>query len=613
MHAHIEPLNICIVSRKNIFRNTRVVRQAGALSDAGHHVTVVCFAKPHPELLASVPRVRFVEISQETASSLGLERIRPHLDLDVLVALPPMRATFDLWETFILWRINKVEKRGDSFSNLAQSATGLACTGRWGGVGGRHLKARGGFMRGWQKGKLQTKVAIYNGVERLPGGPMAWEGYRWAKRSMLPRASEFVARLYAPKRGTGLFPWLRTRLVDPLDRLAIAMLDRRQRSEIAKARQQLRAVGAQHPNAGLEMVITRLADLDPVSYAVVLGLVEQNVLLDVGFGALAIKRLGDVRFDYVQSHDYTSLLSAEYIRRRLGGELIYDAVEISEHRAIADEHMDIHRATKDDIYRRIEAAIFLKSGKLLTVGEKLSEWYAEAYGIEPPCVLRNCRYYSVPANDQRLRRDCGVGPGTPLLLWFGGGYPKQGIAFAIEILARMRDDAHLAMLTEFMPAWKWYEEELHALVAAKGLLSRVHFLPLRPPNELLSYASGASVGLIPRPKSDVLNVEYSLPNKLFELIMSRTPIAATDLPNVQQIIRKYDIGCTLVDGDPDMSAAAVQTLLDEVEKGNLAPRLERAARDLCWEKESQRLVAFYAERSGFARTASPRVAVEAYG
>lgn len=667
MDAQTKPLNICIVSRKNIYRNTRVVRQAGALSDAGHNVTVVCFAKPHEELLASVPRVRFIEVPPAQVNALSLRRIRPHLDMDVLAAVPPMCGSLDLLEGFLFWRAKRAEQRGCALGSFGSNTeTPMRAT-----IGSkvsrlRRYNARGRSLRELRRLKRELKTKIYDVVQQVPGGPIAWESYRWVKRnvvsSALPLASE--AEAAGPESaGHPWKPWIsllwqgaeeiksgvyqiaqrpirgrqtsqkqfmrralsrtaeESRAADTqdvatdssimlskfLDRLALKVLERKRRKELAAARRRLHDAVAQHPRARLDTVIESFTGLDHFTYRIVLGLIEDNIVVDVGFGVLALEKMGDVQFDCVQSHDYTSLLPAEVIRRHKGGELVYDAVEISEHRAVGEEHMDVDRAIKDEIYRRIEAAIFLKSGKLLTVGEKLSEWYAETYEINPPRVLRNCRHYSPPVDDQRLRNDCGIGPDVPLLLWFGGGYPKQGMSFAIEILAKMHEDVHLAMLTEFMPAWKWYEEELHALVEAKGLQDRVHFLPLQPPNELLRYASSASVGLIPRPKSDVLNVEYSLPNKLFEMIMSRTPIAATNLPNIQEIIRQYDIGCTLIDGDPEVSAAALHALLDEVAKGELAPRLEAAARDLCWEKESQRLVAFYAELSGCAGTTRTRV------
>lgn len=651
MDTQTRQLNICIVSRKNIYRNTRVVRQAGALSDAGHNVTVVCFTKPHEELLAQVPRVRFVEVPPVEINRTSLRRIHPYLDMEVLAAVPPMRNSLDLLESFLIWRIKKAEERGSALGGVgpASSAARSSFSGRWAGRG------RIPISRSWQRFKRELKISIYEGVQRLPGGSAAWEVYRWGKRIVLspdsaadPNARSASSSIgpqfdgpapmcpapisirpartrHAHVSGTRVITSVLSRTADAipalglhvplagltrsLDRLALSVLERKQRSEIALVRDRLNKAGEQHPCARLDAAVDALAALDPAAYDRVLGLVENTILLDAGFSVLALEKFGEVKFDFVQSHDYTSLLSAEMIRRHRGGELVYDAVEIAEHRAVADEHIDVDRATKDEIFRRIEASIFLKSSGLLTVGEKLSEWYADTYEIEPPCVLRNCRYLSPSCADHRLRRDCGISQKDPLLLWFGGGYPKQGMSFAIEILAKMRKDVHLAMLTEFMPQWEWYEEELRALIKAEGLESRVHFLPLRSPNELLTYASSASVGLIPRPKDDVLNVEYSLPNKLFEMIMSRTPIAATDLPNVQQIIRQYGIGCTLIDGDAEASAEALHALLDDVAEGKLAPRLEAAARDLCWEKESQRLVAFYAELSGCsAVAASPREA-----
>ncbi len=54
--------SVCIIARKRLTHNTRVVRQAKILDEKGYHVTVVAIELPSQELMDMVPRVRFIQI-----------------------------------------------------------------------------------------------------------------------------------------------------------------------------------------------------------------------------------------------------------------------------------------------------------------------------------------------------------------------------------------------------------------------------------------------------------------------------------------------------------------------------------------------------------------------
>ena len=68
------------------------------------------------------------------------------------------------------------------------------------------------------------------------------------------------------------------------------------------------------------------------------------------------------------------------------------------------------------------------------------------------------------------------------------------------------------------------------------------FFPKLVPNKLLvNYISSADIGIIPRINS-YLNHEFSLPNRLFEFIAARIPIASNNLPDLSNFILKNRIG-----------------------------------------------------------------------
>ena len=65
-----------------------------------------------------------------------------------------------------------------------------------------------------------------------------------------------------------------------------------------------------------------------------------------------------------------------------------------------------------------------------------------------------------------------------------------------------------------------FRANLQALADKLGFSARVHFLPPRQPSEMITYASGADLGLVPI--QDISeNFRLSLPNRVFELLMAR--------------------------------------------------------------------------------------------
>ena len=60
------------------------------------------------------------------------------------------------------------------------------------------------------------------------------------------------------------------------------------------------------------------------------------------------------------------------------------------------------------------------------------------FRIAPPLIVRNCRYYWRWEPDARLRADIGVRPETPIIVWFGGIYPQQGVETLIDVMPLLR-------------------------------------------------------------------------------------------------------------------------------------------------------------------------------
>jgi glycosyltransferase involved in cell wall biosynthesis len=317
------------------------------------------------------------------------------------------------------------------------------------------------------------------------------------------------------------------------------------------------------------------------------------------FAAAVLLKLAQLRMgsgwqpDVVQAHDTHALFAGAAVSRSLGVPLVYDAVEIPEHQ-IRSANRPRWTDAADLVMRTAERPIIQEAARLITIGESLAEWYRANHNLQSAVtVVRNCRNFCPAVPDGRLRADCGIGPETPLMVWFGGASPHRGMEFVVELLARL-EEFHAALITEFRPFWEPYRQDLLRLIEARGVGARLHILPMRSPNDLIPYASGADIGTFAFTGELPLNVKYSLPNKVFEMTMARLPIAATPLDNVSRIISGLGNGIEL-DDDYAAAARAIESLYARRRDPAFRDRLESAARSLSWEHEKQALTGLYDE------------------
>jgi glycosyltransferase involved in cell wall biosynthesis len=115
-----------------------------------------------------------------------------------------------------------------------------------------------------------------------------------------------------------------------------------------------------------------------------------------------------------------------------------------------------------------------------------------------------------------------------------------------------------------------------------------------PPEALLSHTAQADVG-VSLLENSCENHRLALPNKLFEYVAAGLPIVVADLPEAGRLVRERGIGWSADPSDPESIAAALRTALSRRDDEELGKRLRRAASELSWEHEKERLLSVYEE------------------
>jgi glycosyltransferase involved in cell wall biosynthesis len=137
------------------------------------------------------------------------------------------------------------------------------------------------------------------------------------------------------------------------------------------------------------------------------------------------------------------------------------------------------------------------------------------------------------------------------------------------------------------------ETELKELTRSLGLAERVTFTGRISPDKLFDYTVQADLGI--SLEEDLgLNYRFALPNKVFDYIQAGVPLLVSDLPELKSLVLQYDVGA--INNSKTSAELGVlfnHILGDEAKIQAWKLNLKKAAAELCWENEEQKLVNLY--------------------
>lgn len=300
--------------------------------------------------------------------------------------------------------------------------------------------------------------------------------------------------------------------------------------------------------------------------------------------------------DIVHVHDHLTLTAARLYKERFDCPIIWDAHEIYEDLASIEKE---RAAVNSRIIR--ENATFVDG--FITLNQSIADFYHVKYPELPRAVLvpNAVERTAQTRYDGRLHEAAGLGSEQKVLLFQGGFSQHRGIPALLEAAQHLREDWSLVFM-----GWGKLEDMIRQYAEAPSDRppgrERVAIVPGAPHDELLSWTAGASLGAIPYENTG-LNHLYCSPNKLWEYPAAGVPILATDMPEMEKQIGKYDIGRTVSrDLDPQEVASAVNTL-SEADLRRLKMNCGTYASAENWQNYESRIVDLYSSLFGGSEVA----------
>lgn len=282
--------------------------------------------------------------------------------------------------------------------------------------------------------------------------------------------------------------------------------------------------------------------------------------------------------DVITANDLDTLAAAWLAAKLKGCRLVYDS-----HEYYTEVPELIHRPATRKVWLMLERWLFPRLKTVYTVNNSLAQMYAAKYSVAVSAI-RNVPF-------RRKNTTAAAATTQKVLLYQGALNVGRGIELMISAMRFLPETYALWIIGRGD-----VEAALHRHCEAENLTERVRFFGFMPLTELAALTAQASLGF--SLEEDLgLNYRFASPNKVYDYIQAGVPVLVSDLPEMRLTVEQYGVGELLAADErtPEHLAERVQALCENaVLHTQYTQACLRAAEELCWERESEKLLNLYA-------------------
>lgn len=290
------------------------------------------------------------------------------------------------------------------------------------------------------------------------------------------------------------------------------------------------------------------------------------------------------KVDVFVSNDLDTL-PANYLASRFKRKpLVYDS-----HEYFTEVPELIGRPIVKSIWTWLEKLLVPKVDAAYTVCDSIAEVYHDLYKVDFK-VVRNlpvCSEIEVQTSETGAKPES-----AKIIIYQGALNLGRGIEAAIRAMQYL-EGAELWLAGDGDRT-----SQLKELVAELKLDDKVKFLGRLPLQQLHEVTRQADLGI--SLEEDLgLNYRFALPNKLFDYIQSGVPVLVSNLPEMRHIVEHYQIGAIAETHQrKELAELMKDGIFDQEKRLIWKQNLQKAAKELCWEKEEQVLKQIYSKYVG---------------
>ncbi len=299
-------------------------------------------------------------------------------------------------------------------------------------------------------------------------------------------------------------------------------------------------------------------------------------------GAHEQEILGLGRYDVVFAHDIPVLPLAVRLRHAWGSPIVSDL-----HEVFPEMEEAIPSRSARAYWRRVESRFIREADALMCVNAAVAEYVVSRYHPRVPVGVVSNSVPFVPRAalaPGAIRALYGLPERARILTFAGSLRPANNLEVVVRGFLRARLGGWVLAFLGSGP----HQSRLEAIVHDEDAAGRV-FLGCRlPQDDLVRTLGSADAGLLPYAAAG-FNHTIATPNKLFEYIQARLPIASSRLPMVERILDANGNGAYVDYSTPETTADGLRAFVNDRLPGITDDVLDRAAATVCWERDEAAL------------------------
>lgn len=236
----------------------------------------------------------------------------------------------------------------------------------------------------------------------------------------------------------------------------------------------------------------------------------------------------------------------------------------------------------------IRLLILLKV-KMVTITEALKDLYVSLgakenlFLVAPDAV--DLARFSISQTKVEARTRLGFEQNDKIILYTGQLYSWKGA----DTLAEATRLGNKNVLTCFIGGT---DVDVALFKKKFGEIENVHILGKKRHQEIPLYLRAADILVIPNSAKEDISRLYTSPMKLFEYMASGTPVVASDVPSIREVLNDSQAYFFTAD-DAESLAAVIDTVLNNYEEATKkAHTALELAKSYSWQKRAEKIIAF---------------------
>jgi glycosyltransferase involved in cell wall biosynthesis len=281
----------------------------------------------------------------------------------------------------------------------------------------------------------------------------------------------------------------------------------------------------------------------------------------------------------IHCHDLPALPVGVFFNKFKKSKLIYDAHELETETIYLE-------GIKKKMAKFLEKRLIPFIDGLIVVSGSIAEWYKNQYAVHNVYKIRNIPYrqpHSHSGKSNMLKEKFNIEEESILFICQGVLKANRGIEMLLDSFSRTGKTKHIVFMG--------YGACEELIMKYQGEYSNIHFQPVVNQDEILQYSRNADAG-ISLIENTCLSYYYSLPNKVYEYILSELPIIVSDFPDMGNIVDEYNCGWKVNPVKDD-----IYHLINSITKDDILSKKKNVQKykDVIvgWEKEESKLKQLY--------------------